>query len=56
MDVIENKVNNKQINRGDLLEYSFYDDTQKVIAVLNERKLKEFLDADEIILHEYEHK
>ena len=46
----------KELNRADLLDYSFYDDTHKVVAVLNERLLKQFLGADEIILKEYEHK
>ena len=40
------------INKEDILDYGFYDETHKYIVKLNEDKLKEIFEADKIILEE----
>ena len=46
----------ESLSKEDLLQYSFYDDDGKVIAVIHENVLKKFLDVDKVIFNEIEHK
>lgn len=43
-----------EIKKEEILDYSYYDENGKLIAVLNKEKLKEILKADEIRIGEYE--
>lgn len=45
-----------KITLDDIFDYSFYDDNKKYVVKLNESKLKELFEADEIIFEETEHK
>ena len=42
-----------EIKKEDLLDYSYYDENGKLIAILNREKIKEILDVDEVRLGEY---
>ena len=44
------------IKKSDLLNYSFYDESHKLVAVINEELLKKIFKADIILLKEIEHK
>lgn len=44
------------IKKSDLLNYSFYDESHKLVAVVNEDLLKKIFEADIIMLNENEHK
>ena len=37
-----------EVKREDLIEYSYYDEQGKLIAIVNREKLTELLDADEV--------
>lgn len=52
MENIEYNKNNMSLKKEDILDYAFYDETNKTIGILNERKLKEYLNVDEVLLHE----
>lgn len=44
------------IKKLDLLDYSFYDDNNKLVTVLNEQLLKDIFKSDIILLKETEHR
>lgn len=37
-----------EVKREDLIEYSYYDEQGKLIAIINRDKLQELLDVDEV--------
>ena len=46
----------ENIKKSDLLEYSFYDDSHKLVTVVNEDLLKKIFKSDIILLNETGHK
>lgn len=40
----------------EIMDYSFYDDAHNLVVKLNEEKLKELYEADEIIFEEHSHR
>ena len=47
---------NEKIDKKDLFNYTFYDDSHRLCVVLNTDKLKEIFNADIILLEEIGHK
>lgn len=37
-----------EVKREDLIEYSYYDEQGKLIAIINRDKIQELLDVDEV--------
>lgn len=37
-----------EVKREDIIEYSYYDEQGKLIAIINRDKLQELLDVDEV--------
>lgn len=46
----------EEINKEDIFNYTFYDESHKLCVVLNTDYLKKLFDADIILLEEIEHK
>lgn len=46
----------EKLNIKELLNYSYYDDSGKLVAVIKEDILKKVFDADIIIFNETEHR
>lgn len=47
---------NEKVNKVDLFQYTFFDNSGKLNVVLNVEYIKKLFDADIVLLEETEHK
>lgn len=47
---------NEKINKSDIFQYTFYDDSHKLNVVLNVDYIKKLFGADIVLLEDNEHK